>query len=844
MNSFFKRFQHDVRAIGFLGLGLFFMLALLSYHPKDPSFNSIGHGLKTLNYCGIVGSFLADLVYQAFGLSAWIGIASILHLSLQSFRGESVHLKDARHLLAVALIFFSSALVNIYLPDIKLFEQQIYPGGLIGLGLSLGFVKIFNFIGAQIILWTLSLVLFVFYFEFSLQKAAEKPIEKLIKIWNKLDKLALFHNWKWSKEKDSKKPTSTKVNSEIQPQATTHLKVENKITFLQKCRDYISTLFQHNQTQHNQSTIGSQAPNQSALDKEDFISDQDLNLKKEISMSEQLTQQELLFDESSSDLDDALDDQNQVTVANYDPTLKRKITVIPKTNRKIANWTMPKLSLLDDPPVSRIKIDEKEIRRKADITLDKLKQFGVGGQIVAAKPGPVVTMFEFKPNADVRVNKVTELADDLSLALSAESLRIIAPIPGRDVIGIETSNTQRETVYLKDLLTDPAFWSEEFKLPIALGKQTNGEPRIVDLRKMPHLLIAGTTGSGKSVFTVSTIIGFLFKHSPKTLRMILVDPKQVDLAAFSDIPHLIMPPIRDPKKAVFALRWAVKEMEKRYKSMSKFGSRNIEQFNEHVSQFNADQLSQHEAVNAEYENQGILKLEQYYYTPQPYIVIAVEEFGDLMAVDKQNVEQNIVRLAQMARACGMHLMLAMQSPRKEVVTGLIKTNIPGRISFRVASKMDSRIILDEQGAERLLSQGDMLFIAGSGKSTRHHGPFLKETEINGIAKFWADQGEPEYDALAMKALDGHAGSGSFSSGEGAEFGGSDLEGEESYDERYDEILAWAASQKAISASLIQRRFKLGYPRAARMIEVFEKEGVVGPANGSKPRAVLVQSHQA
>ncbi|MGZ3725209.1 MAG: FtsK/SpoIIIE domain-containing protein, partial [Pseudobdellovibrio sp.] len=392
---------------------------------------------------------------------------------------------------------------------------------------------------------------------------------------------------------------------------------------------------------------------------------------------------------------------------------------------------------------------------------------------------------------------------------------------------------------------DANFWSDDIKLPIALGKQTNGEPKIVDLRKMPHLLIAGTTGSGKSVFTVATITGFLFRHSPQTLRMILVDPKQVDLAAFADIPHLIMPPIRDPKKAVFALRWAVKEMEKRYKSMSKFGARNIEQFNETVSKFSADQLAEHEKINAEYENQGIMKLEQYYYTPQPYIVVAVEEFGDLMAVDKQNVEQNIVRLAQMARACGMHLMLAMQSPRKEVVTGLIKTNIPGRISFKVASKMDSRIILDEQGAERLLSQGDMLVvIGGSGKAVRHHGPYLKETEINGVAKFWADQGEPEYDPIAMRALEGGPSQTSFAgmSGEGAEFGG-DLGGDEEYDERYDEILAWAASQKAISASLIQRRFKLGYPRAARLIEIFEKEGVVGPANGSKPRAVLVQSHQ-
>ncbi len=803
MNHFFKRFQQDVRAIGFLGLSLFIGLALMSYNPKDPSFNSLGHGLNTLNYCGLLGSFLADLIYQAFGLTAWIGIAGLTHASVLSFRGEKIQFKDARHFLAVALIAFAAALVTIYFPETKFFDQQVYPGGLVGLGLATGALKLLNTVGAQILLWTLSLVLFVFYFEFSIQEATERPLEKLFAWWSKLDSSTLLRGWKWPSLKELKK--------------------EKLLTTIEK----------RSVKEKPESSVAENLFAKPTVKEEHLFEDDDED-ETEVDSSEN---EFIALDNNES--------SNEVTVSAYEPPARRKVIAPVKTPRRVENWTMPKLSLLDDPPLSRIKIEEKEIRKKADITLDKLKQFGVNGQIVAAKPGPVVTMFEFKPNADVRVNKVTELADDLSLALSAESLRIIAPIPGRDVIGIETSNTQRETVYLKDLLADEMFWSNDLKLPIALGKQTNGEPRIVDLRKMPHLLIAGTTGSGKSVFTVSTITGFLFKHSPKTLRMILVDPKQVDLAAFADIPHLIMPPIRDPKKAVFALRWAVKEMEKRYKSMNKFGARNIEQFNEIVEKLSADQIAEHEKVNAEYENQGILKLEQYYYTQQPYVVIAVEEFGDLMAVDKQNVEQNIVRLAQMARACGMHLILAMQSPRKEVVTGLIKTNIPGRISFKVASKMDSRIILDEQGAERLLSQGDMLFIAGSGKSIRHHGPYLKETEINAVAKFWADQGEPEYDALAMRALEGGPSQGSFAgmSGEGAEFGGADFGGgDEDYDEKYDEILSWAATQKAISASLIQRRFKLGYPRAARLIELFEREGVVGPANGSKPRAVLVQSH--
>ncbi|MBY0453206.1 MAG: DNA translocase FtsK, partial [Bdellovibrionaceae bacterium] len=477
--------------------------------------------------------------------------------------------------------------------------------------------------GAQLLLWAMASMMAVFCFEFSINDVAMKLAEISKDLFERVQNSKTVKNFKWPEFKfDDVKAVAQKPKTTV---STETLLVESKKVLPQ--------------------------PQLNLTVEEDPVGD-----VKELQLLKTKTVKNIIEDESEEQEElegeevGETEVDEDVEVSAYEPPARRKVTMQAKTPRKVANWLMPKLSLLEDPPLTRIKIDEKEIRRKADITLEKLRQFDVNGQIVAAKPGPMVTMFEFKPNVDVRVNKVTDMADDLALALSAESLRIIAPIPGRDVIGIETSNAQRETVYLKDLLADEMFWSEDIKLPIALGKQTNGEPKIVDLRKMPHMLIAGTTGSGKSVFTVATITGFLFRHSPKTLRMILVDPKQVDLAAFASIPHLLMPPIRDPKKAVFALRWAVKEMEKRYKSMSKFGSRNIEQFNEHVEKFTTAQQEEHEKINAEYENQGIMKLEQYYHTPQPYIVIAVEEFGDLMAVDKQNVEQNIVRLAQMARA--------------------------------------------------------------------------------------------------------------------------------------------------------------------------------------------------
>ncbi len=772
MSLILKKFRYDILAISFLGLACFLGLALASFNPIDPSLNSLGQSLRASNHCGIVGSFLSDLLYQFFGLSSWLLVAGLVKLAYAGFCREDVDLKNVRFIWGLLLIINFSSLLSLYLPEKRIFSQQIYLGGLLGLSVSQALLRAFNSAGVQVILWSLSAVLVVFYSEKTVKELLRIPIElyKFIAIWGET-----FRSKKiFLSEAPKKKVKKALENSS--GAGFFNLKCEN---FVEKPEE-------------------KPTPNVEGAEGE------------------------------------GLETQATMTQA------KRKVVLKTRVPQKVANWQMPKLSLLDDPPATRIKVDEKEIRRKADLLVDKLKQFNVEGQIVAVKPGPAVTMFEFKPNADVKLSKITELADDLSLALSSESLRIIAPIPGRDVVGIETSNAQRETVYLKDMLAEDNFWSEDVKLPIALGKQANGEPRIVDLRKMPHLLVAGTTGSGKSVFTVSSITGMLFKHSPKTLRLILVDPKQVDLAAFAHIPHLIMPPVTDPKKAVSALRWAVKEMEKRNKSMSRFGARKLEEFNEMVANLSADKIAEHERFNQELENQGIAKLDQYYYTPQPYIMIVVEEFADLMAVDKINVEQTIIRLAQMARASGIHLMLAMQSPRKEVVTGLIKTNIPGRISFKVAGKMDSRIILDEMGAERLLANGDMLFLApGVAKPMRHHGPFLKDAEINGVAKFWSDQAEPEFDPLAMKALDGFAGGGS---GEGDFTGGSgDGLGGHEHDERYDEILFWAADQKEVSASLIQRKFRLGYPRAARIIEIFEKEGVVGPASGSKPRQVLVNS---
>lgn len=759
----------------YLFCALFFALSLWSYSPEDPSFNSIGQRQFALNHCGLFGSFLADALLQLFGITAWGFVGLFATLSFQSVRTKDSPV--SLEALAVGLLMMLNAgcLLSLHYSAKLIYKSHVYVGGVLGRFFFEQLQRLFNTTGVALILWTTFIALVVVAIGPRLVsqtlsfKISAEPLKKVG-----------THLWAWMKSLKwaPRRPTS-----------------------------------------HGQKA-------------------QTLAFKKDAAA--RTVAKEFTAETEDSDTSGEDEDDNDVISAGEDtlaadsgPVRRRKVDLRKKIQRKIANWKLPEIAMLEDPPESRYRVDEKEIRQKSHALMDKLNQFSVRGEVKGAKPGPAVTLFEFKPNADVKISKITELADDLSLALSSESVRIIAPIPGRDVVGIETSNSHRETVYLKDVLALDDFWSDDMKLPLALGRQADGTPKVVDLRKMPHLLVAGTTGSGKSVFVVCALTGLLFRHSPQTLRLILIDPKQVDLAAFNNVPHLLLPMVVEPKKAVGALNWAVREMEKRYRSMSRFGARGIESFNEIVAKLSKEQIESHEAVQQKTEQQN----QTYYFTPQPYIVIVVEEFGDLMAVDKVNVEQAVVRLAQMARASGIHLVLAMQSPRKDVVTGLIKTNIPGRISFKVASKMDSRIILDDAGAERLLARGDMLFQApGVAKPERNHGPWVTEAEIASIMSYWSDQGQPEYDEVAMQAI-----TRSTALGEGAD-GWSENGDEAEYDERYDEILSWASSLKTVSASLIQRKFRLGYPRAARLVEIFEREGVVGPANGSKPREVLVRSY--
>ena len=462
------------------------------------------------------------------------------------------------------------------------------------------------------------------------------------------------------------------------------------------------------------------------------------------------------------------------------------------------DWKLPPLSLLEKNVNEEEEVD-KEIYYKVSKQLEqKLKNFGVSGKVVGISPGPVVTTYEYSPAAGVKINKIAGLADDLALGLKAQSVRVVGSVPGKAALGIEIPNPKRSVVYIRDLLASEEFRTGEDKLAIVLGLDVVGSPAIANLAKMPHLLIAGSTGSGKSVAINTIIASILYNATPEEVRLLMVDPKRIELSGYEGIPHLLHPVVVEPKLASRALMWAVREMERRYKLLEEARVKSFDSYNE---------------VSEE-------KL--------PYIVIIVDELADLMMVASKDVEASIARLAQMARAAGMHLILATQRPSVDVLTGLIKANFPTRISFKVSSKVDSRTILDTSGAEHLLGAGDMLYLAnGSSNLNRVHGAYISEAETEAIIEFLKDQGNASYDESVTAAVEETA-------------NGGEETGDTDYDERYDEAVNIVCESGQASISMVQRRLRVGYNRAARMIEMMEKEGVVGPADGAKPREVFAR----
>jgi S-DNA-T family DNA segregation ATPase FtsK/SpoIIIE len=499
-------------------------------------------------------------------------------------------------------------------------------------------------------------------------------------------------------------------------------------------------------------------------------------------------------------------------------------------------YEFPPLDLLeeaDEAARAAGRAHDENLEANARMLESVLQDFGIHGEIVQVRPGPVVTLYELEPAPGTKTSRVIGLADDIARSMSSVSVRI-AVVPGQNVIGIELPNASREVVYIRELLASRSFEKSGADLALALGKDIGGEPVTVDLARMPHLLIAGTTGSGKSVGVNSMIASLLYRLTPEQCRFIMIDPKMLELSVYDGIPHLLSPVVTDPKKAVVALKWVTREMEDRYRAMSKLGVRNVAGYNQRIEEARkrGEVLSRKVQTGFDEETgKPVFEEQPLNMVPLPYIVVVVDEMADLMLVAGKDVEAAIQRLAQMARAAGIHLILATQRPSVDVITGTIKANLPTRISFQVTTKIDSRTILGEQGAEQLLGQGDMLYMAGGGRITRVHGPFLADTEVEDLVAFLKAQGEPDY--LEEVTED-----------EGAADGipGFSPAGESSGDELYDQAIALVAREQKASTSFVQRHLQIGYNRAARIIEQMEKEGVVGQANHVGKREVLVSDH--
>jgi S-DNA-T family DNA segregation ATPase FtsK/SpoIIIE len=531
-------------------------------------------------------------------------------------------------------------------------------------------------------------------------------------------------------------------------------------------------------------------------------------------------------------LKDEIKDESAIKKPQKKPALPPEQFKLPEIGE---GYKLPPSELLDPSEGEQFKIDKETLHANSLILQKKLEDFGVEGEVVAVRPGPVITMYEFKPAPGVKVRRIVMLADDLAMALRAVSVRILAPIPGESVVGIEIPNPRRETVYLREVIESDSYRSTESKITLALGKDIGGTPFATDLARMPHLLVAGATGTGKSVSINAMILSILFKSSPQDVKFIMVDPKMLELTVYEDIPHLLVPVVTDPKKAAAALFWAMDEMDRRYRLMRDKGARNIDNYNrtlerEAGSKKSVIDLMEPETAEGSAIGGNLSPDAPLMHEKLPRIVIIIDELADLMMTVGRDIEEYITRLAQKARAAGIHLILATQRPSVDVITGLIKANFPARISFQVTSRVDSRTILDSMGGEKLLGNGDLLFLPpGTARIIRVHGAFVSDPEVRRVMKFIKQQGRPNYRPEVLEAK---------RETEAA------AAADEEYDEMYDQAVAIVTETQQASISMIQRRLRVGYNRAARMIEQMERDGVVGPPDGARPREVYARKIDA
>jgi len=773
---------NEVTGVVFLAIGVFLLLSLVTFHPGDPSWNTATSLERSENWTGRFGSTLADLIYTALGLAALSLPILVVAAGVQRLRHRPIGAPAVRMAGAMLLVGGICTLLSLF-PVWRPFEGTVPVGGVAGLAIANYLIANFNVAGAAMISITTVFLSLYLVSRFSMELVygwMEGPMEW----WQ-----ARVNGWRdWQENRRRRRAAEAKT-AKARPERPV---IEKRSTSAEV--QGIPVVPPHDEAPPwttKRAAVAEEARVDESVAEDEEEEEIPIRALEEPPWEKPLAPK---------------------PVQEQEPGRRRK-------ERSGRAYIMPATSLLNEVP-PRNPYDEQELKETASKIKSKFEEFNVLGSVVQINPGPVVTTFEYKPDAGIKYNKITNLAEDLCLGLQCESV-LIERIPGKPTVGIEVPNKRRELISLRQVLESEEFQSSASKLTITMGKDISGRIKVATLETMPHVLIAGSTGAGKSVMLNTLIMSLLYKSTPEEVRLIMVDPKRVELGIYEGIPHLLTPVITEPKKATYALRNAVLEMERRLKLLAAQSVRNIEQYNKKVRQLMATprSLFDQEEANPELEE----------LRPLPFLVIIIDELADLMMLERAGVEESVTRLAQMARAVGIHLVLATQRPSVDVITGLIKANFPTRISFRVATRVDSRTILDNMGAHSLLGKGDMLFLPpGTARLIRVHGAYVSETETSTVVDYWKQQAEPDYDQSFLMAPPSEDGE--------SEGGDEIVDGSE--DAQYRDAVRVVCELGKASTSVLQRRLRLGYGRAARILDMMHRDGIIGPPDGSRPREVL------
>ncbi|MGH9838528.1 MAG: DNA translocase FtsK [Blastocatellia bacterium] len=845
---------NEIVGLILVGVGLVISIALLTYSSNDVSWNSTGASTGTRNLIGPMGARVADALYQMFGLAAYMVPFTFFLMGSWEWKAPKAEVAKPETLGVFLVIVAVTGFLTMFGPSRPSF-LSFYLGGFVGrwlvYGPTIGLSNMLGPVGAFVVLTILLLIGILIATPLSLagflmnlspheRDAGTVPaLMERFRVWRLESSPQPVENVRPSQvlQKFDQRRRATKSDS---PTGNVRLTVRNTAPLglvagdtAEAAREVAARNGEPAEpiiaapdesprpaAQARRKPTNGVASRRASQQAGDGPDDLQNDVASELGLEpDEAAPPDEFGNPMPSSLRTVEEMMATASVKRTDGTdpLPKKTKVadmVKAATRVAADYRMPSTEMLT-PPAQRPELEETELMDRAKQLAEKCAEFNVSGQVKQISPGPVVTTFEFKPDPGVKYSRIVSLVDDLCLGLKAESVRIDR-IPGKSTVGIEVPNDNRELIRLREVVESKRYHDSQSKLTLALGKTIDGSNYVADLSRMPHLLIAGATGAGKSTALNTILVSLLYKASPEEVKLILVDPKRLELGLYSDIPHLLTPIVTDPKRASYALKWVVSEMESRYKHLAQFGVRNIDQYNNDAVKSARSSSKQRKSGDDDDAPK-----------PLPYIVVVIDELADLMMISARDVEESITRLAQMARAVGIHLVLATQRPSVDVITGLIKANFPSRISFRVSSKVDSRTIIDSNGAEQLLGQGDMLFLPpGTSRLVRVHGAYVDEKEVKRICEFVRDQGKPAYDDNIGKSEKEMAGD------EFAEF---------RKDEKYNEAVRIVIEMGRASTSVLQRRLRIGYGRAASIIDMMEREGIVGPEDGSKPRQVLVKA---